>query len=136
MLNNNKTGKDLIHLALVINGTIMVIYFQLLLCQLQNKHEFNFKFLFLRININIVNDDCILWKIAIVTPVYKGSGPKNNFENYRPISVISPIAKVFESLLALQMRKYFEEFNILSDSQHGFREKRACESALNTMVDY
>jgi hypothetical protein len=34
------------------------------------------------------------------------------------------------------MRKYFEEFNILSDSQHGFREKRSCQSALNTMVDY
>ena len=36
------------------------------------------------------------WKLARITPVYKGKGDINNEVNYRPISVISHIAKIFE----------------------------------------
>ena len=39
-------------------------------------------------------------KIALVTPLYKGKGEKCSIDNYRPISTISPIAKVFETILA------------------------------------
>ena len=37
-------------------------------------------------------------KSAKVIPVYK-SGPKDQINNYRPISILSPIAKIFEKLL-------------------------------------
>ena len=37
------------------------------------------------------------FKLACVTPVYKGSGDKSDFSNYKPISVISIIAKILES---------------------------------------
>ena len=53
-----------------------------------------------------------------------------------PITVLSPISKVFEALVAAQIKFYFERLNSLGDSQNGLREKRSCESALNTMVDY
>jgi hypothetical protein len=36
-----------------------------------------------------------LWKAAIVTPLYKG-GPKSNPSNYRPISVLPILSKVFQ----------------------------------------
>jgi hypothetical protein len=39
-------------------------------------------------------------------------------------------------LVAAQIKFYFERLNSLGDSQNGLREKRSCESALNTMVDY
>ena len=34
------------------------------------------------------------WKIAKVVPVFK-NGPKNSLNNYRPISIISAVAKIF-----------------------------------------
>ncbi len=45
-------------------------------------------------------------------PIYKGSGLRNNFENYRPIIVLSPISKIFEALVSAQMKYYFESLNI------------------------
>ena len=75
------------------------------------------------------------WKVAYVTPIYKGKGPKSELNNYRPISVISPVAKVFETLVASNIRSYLDSRNVLSESQYGFRVGRSCELALNTMVD-
>jgi hypothetical protein len=74
------------------------------------------------------------WKIAFITPIYKNKGSKADLDNYRPISVIPPIAKVFETLIADQIYKYFENQNILSDCQFGFRKNSSCELALNTMI--
>ncbi len=53
-----------------------------------------------------------------------------------PITVLSPISKVFKALVAAQKKFYFERLNSLGDSQNGLREKRSCESASNTMEDY
>jgi hypothetical protein len=74
------------------------------------------------------------WKISYTTPVYKGKGSKSDLGNYRPISVLSPIAKVFESLLAGRVCDYFESGGLVHDSQYGFRCKLSCETALNSMV--
>jgi hypothetical protein len=52
---------------------------------------------------NIVIDD---WKTAKVTPVYKGKGDKFEKGNYRPISVISHIAKILEREVHKQLLKY------------------------------
>ena len=53
------------------------------------------------------------WKIAHLTPCYKGKGSKSDVNNYRPISVLSPISKVFESLIAVRITNYFENNNLL-----------------------
>jgi hypothetical protein len=75
------------------------------------------------------------WKISHITPIYKNKGSKTALDNYRPISVISPIAKIFESLLAVRIRYYFEENNLFFASQFGFRQNQSCEHAINTLFE-
>ncbi len=73
-------------------------------------------------------------KCAIAFALFK-KGDATNCDNYRGISVLSPFAKVFESLLATQIRNYFIGNGIFSNSQHGFRSGRSCETALQTILE-
>ena len=77
----------------------------------------------------------IEWKLAHLTPSYKDKGSKSDINNYRPLSVLSPIAKVYESLLAKRITNYFEINNLFNKSQFGFRNGLSCELALNTYVE-
>ena len=54
--------------------------------------------------------------------------------NYRGISILPPIAKIFEKILAEQIRIYFEINNLLYFGQHGFRAGHSCETALNQVL--
>ena len=60
------------------------------------------------------------WKSARVTPLHKG-GDTSDTNNYRPISIINSIAKIFEKLIFNQLSKYLADNNILSPHQSGFR---------------
>ena len=54
--------------------------------------------------------------------------------NYRGISVLPPIAKIFEKLLAKQIISYFDKNNLFFKSQHGFRSSYSCETALHELI--
>ena len=69
------------------------------------------------------------WKLAKVTPVFK-DGDRNICGNYRPISVISVVAKVFEKLVYQQLKSFMTKNNILVDLQSGFRAKHSTETTL------
>ena len=66
------------------------------------------------------------WKISKVTPVYK-SGVREVMNNYRPISVISIVAKV---VVYNQLYEYFINNDMLTTSQHGFRPNHSTVSAM------
>ena len=51
-------------------------------------------------------------------------------ENYRPISITSSLAKVFERLLCEQTLEFLEKFGLLSNTQFGFRNKVSTIDAL------
>ena len=74
------------------------------------------------------------WKISYVTPVYKGKGSESELVNYRPISIISPVAKIFEKLIAENISDYFGSEKIIKSAQYGFRRNFSCETALDSMV--
>ena len=60
------------------------------------------------------------WKLAKVTPIHK-SEDKTLCENYRPISVISNVAKIFEKLVCKQLNTFLENNSIIAKNQSGFR---------------
>ena len=69
------------------------------------------------------------WKIAKVFPVYKGE-ERSNPNNYRPISVISVIAKIFEKIISDQLYNYLTINELINESQSGFRSKHSTQTAL------
>lgn len=64
------------------------------------------------------------WKCANVVPIYKGDG-KSDPNNYRPISLLSIISKVMESIVNDHIRKHLFSLNLISDHQYGFRPKHS-----------
>ena len=58
------------------------------------------------------------WKLAKVSPVFK-EGNKDDCGNYRPISAISVVAKIFEKLVYRQLRSFMTLNNILVEQQSG-----------------
>ena len=75
-----------------------------------------------------------IWKEANVSPIFK-KGDKSDPANYRPISLTCVLCKVIEHVVAFSISRHFTEQNILFDLQHGFREKRSCETQLIMLVD-
>jgi exonuclease III len=68
------------------------------------------------------------FRSSLVTPLYKGSGPRKSSNSYRPISVLNPITKIFEFILFDRLRLIIEP--LLCIQQHGFRKWFSCHTAL------
>ena len=67
-------------------------------------------------------------------PIYK-SGDRRQCENYRPISVLPVVSKVFEKEVFRQLYSYLTENSLLSNFQSGFRPKHSIVTALIQMCD-
>ena len=67
-------------------------------------------------------------KLAKVAPVFKKDDPHLT-DNYRPISLLPVISKVFEKVVFRQVYDYFDENNLLYKNQYGFRKKHSTELA-------
>ena len=63
-----------------------------------------------------------IWKHAYVTPVFK-KGKSSLVQNYRPISLISVICKIFESSIKLDLVNFLAANNLITSDQHGFMAK-------------
>ena len=61
-------------------------------------------------------------KLARVTPVYKLKGSKHLYENYRPISLLSTFSKIMERLIYNKVFDFLVRYEILFESQFGFRK--------------
>ena len=69
------------------------------------------------------------WKCANISPIHK-KGPEMDPGNYRPVSLTSVVCKVMEGIVGDAVMKHMVSNNLLSDKQHGFVHKRACNTNL------
>ena len=67
-------------------------------------------------------------KIAKVLPIFKKK-KQDEFENYRPISILPSLSKIFEKVVNNQILKYFTDNNLFMQAQHGFRPNFSTETA-------
>lgn len=70
-------------------------------------------------------------KIAKISPIYK-SGQKTNPTNYRPISVLPIMSKIFERILYTRIYSYLNKIDFINKKQYGFRPK---SSTLTAVID-
>ena len=73
-------------------------------------------------------------KIAKVLPIHK-KGEHSDMNNYRPISILSHLNKIFETIISKQIKNYLQKHNILYKYQYGFRENHSTDHAVIELVD-
>ena len=71
-------------------------------------------------------------KVAEVSPIFKKDNDLLK-ENFRPVSILTALSKIFERVYADQLTVYFEK--IFSDLLSAFRQKYSCQSALIRMFE-
>jgi ribonuclease P/MRP protein subunit RPP40 len=72
--------------------------------------------------------------MANVAPVYK-KGARSDPANYRPISLTCILCKTLEHIVSSSITKHFTKNDMFYELQHGFREKRSCQTQLLMLVD-
>ena len=72
-------------------------------------------------------------KQANVVPLYKGKS-KLDSTNYRPISLLITMSKLLEKIMYKRIYNFLTENNLIFPSQHGFRNKHLCESAVSELI--
>lgn len=82
-------------------------------------------------------------KTASINPVYKtGSGPlteeydpKTDVYNYRPISILTALSKLFEKVIVKQFTEFLNENHAFNNCQFGFRNKHNTSHAIINLLE-
>ena len=74
-------------------------------------------------------------KCATVIPIYKKKGARYDLNNFRPISLLPSISKIFEYTVHEKLSSYIEKNSLMGPEQHGFRKNRSTQSALTILTD-
>ena len=72
-------------------------------------------------------------KVARIVPVFK-KGDVLLVTNYRPISILPVLNKIFEKLIYVRVSKFFSECNLLSENQFGFTKGRDTQQATLKLI--
>ena len=74
-------------------------------------------------------------KIAVIKALHKKNCTED-ISNYRPLSILSVVSKIFERSATDQIVKYLEENKLLNPTQHAYRRKHSTTTCLMEVIDY
>ena len=66
-----------------------------------------------------------VWTIGLIKPIYKQKGDASKPENYRPITLLSCLGKLFTGIISNRLYTYAEKYDLITSSQAGFRKKHS-----------
>ena len=75
------------------------------------------------------------WKNATVKPVFKGRGSPSELKNYRPISLLPCLSKIFEKIVFSRIYRHITYHHLLTDKQSGYRQGHNTQLQLVYLVD-
>ena len=73
-------------------------------------------------------------KLARITPIHK-SGDYESPNNFRPISSLPFISKIYEKFIARRLLKFFSKYNIINPKQYGFQSGISTSDALINLTE-
>lgn len=73
-------------------------------------------------------------KIAKVIPIFKG-GDRTDASNYRPISILSIIAKIFDKIIDDRLMKFLKINKFISHKQFAFTENSSTDAAVYNVIN-
>ena len=73
-------------------------------------------------------------KVARVRPLFK-KGDNQLITNYRPISILPSLSKIFEKVMHMQLTYYLESNSLMATTQYGYRSGHSTELASLELVD-
>ena len=73
-------------------------------------------------------------KVAKIIPIYK-KDDQFIFDNYRPISLLPVMSKLFEKVIFKQLYTFFQDNKLFYESQYGFRTGHSTELVALEIVD-
>lgn len=76
-----------------------------------------------------------LLKLAKVIPIYK-SGKKTDPGNYRPISILSNLSKIYELCIKMRLLEFFSMNKSINENQFGFQKHSNTTSACLTYIEF
>ena len=74
-------------------------------------------------------------KKAIIIPIYKKENP-DEISNYRPISILPILSKIFERSAVDQMVEYLEKNNLIIPNQHAYRKLYSTVTCLTEVINH
>ena len=119
-IEQDSVKKNLLKLGDVINNNVLGFESRMLFLSADIIAPILTKFYNVSVETKTVISD---WKLSKVTPIYKGKGSKDEAGNYRPISLISHIMKIFEKEIKLQVMGYLEVNNLITSDQTAYRNQ-------------
>ncbi|CAK9832643.1 RNA-directed DNA polymerase from mobile element jockey [Anthophora retusa] len=92
-------------------------------------------------NYTIIFNNCLnhmyfptAWKIAKVIAIKKKGKDGSNPADYRPISLLANISKVFETTINNAIGKYCDKNNVIPETQFGFRHQHSTTHAITKFI--
>ena len=76
----------------------------------------------------------VCFKVACVTPIFK-SGKRYSTNNYRPISVLPILTKLFEKVIYSRVISFLRFHNIISANHFGFLKALDTKQAALKLID-
>lgn len=73
------------------------------------------------------------WLFGKIKPIYKNKGDSLDPNNYRPITLLSCLGKLFTAALNERLNMFLEENNLLNENQAGFRKHHSTTDHIFTL---
>ena len=86
-----------------------------------------------KLTLCLILNMCFTSGMFEICPIFK-KGDAMNVCNYRPVSILPIVSKIYEKEMVRQLENYFED--ILSPYISGFRKTHSCETVLIRMVEH